>query len=57
LIDQGANPMGDVGPLTQKVLQYQEIMKHLVPTARTPQDWAPLADSRRLTNSNALEPS
>jgi len=49
--------MGDVGPLTQKVLQYQEIMKHLVPTARTPQDWAPLADSRRLTNSNALEPS
>ena len=35
--------MGDQGPLTRKVLQYQEVMKQLVPTARTPRDWAPLA--------------
>lgn len=25
-------------------MQYQEIMKQLVPTARMPQDWAPLAE-------------
>lgn len=36
--------MGDRGPLTRKVMQYQEVMKQLVPTARTPQDWAPLAE-------------
>ena len=36
--------MGDQGPLTRKVLQYQEVMKQLVPTARTPRDWAPLAE-------------
>ena len=35
--------MGDPGPLTRKVLQYQEAMKQLVPTARTQKDWAPLA--------------
>ena len=36
--------MGELGPLTRKVMQYQEVMKQLVPTARTPQDWAPLAE-------------
>ena len=36
--------MGDLGPLTRKVMQYQDVIKQLVPTARTPQDWAPLAE-------------
>ena len=36
--------MGELGPLTQKVMQYQEVIKQLVPTARTVQDWAPLAE-------------
>jgi hypothetical protein len=36
--------VSDLGPLTQIVLQYQEVMKQLVPTATTPQDWAPLAE-------------
>lgn len=36
--------MGDLGPLARTVIQYQEVIKQLVPTARTPQDWAPLAE-------------
>jgi hypothetical protein len=36
--------VGDLGPLTRKVMQYQDVIKQLVPTARTPQDWAPLAE-------------
>jgi hypothetical protein len=32
------------GPLTRRVIEYQELMKRLVPTAHTPKDWAPLAD-------------
>lgn len=36
--------MGDLGPLTRKVIQYQDLMKQLVSTARTPQEWAPLAE-------------
>jgi hypothetical protein len=32
------------GPLTQKVMRYQDVMKQLVPTAHTPEDWAPLAE-------------
>jgi hypothetical protein len=32
------------GPLTQKVMEYQDVMKRLVPTAHRPQDWAPLAE-------------
>jgi hypothetical protein len=31
------------GPLTQKVIEYQEVMKRLVPSAHEPQDWDPLA--------------
>ena len=31
------------GPLTRKVIEYQEVMKRLVPTAHSPQDWDPLA--------------
>lgn len=34
--------MDEHGPLTRKVLEYQELMKQLVPTVRTPEDWAPL---------------
>jgi hypothetical protein len=37
-------PVGDLGPLTRKVMQYQDLMKQLVPTARAAQDWAPLAE-------------
>jgi hypothetical protein len=36
--------VGDLGLLARKVMQYQDVMKQLVPTARTPQDWAPLAE-------------
>ena len=36
--------MGDLGPLTRKVMQYQDVIKQLVPIVRTPQDWAPLAE-------------
>ena len=35
--------MDEYGPLTQKVLQYQDTVRGLVPTAKTPEDWAPLA--------------
>jgi hypothetical protein len=30
--------------LTRKVMQYQDVMKRLVPIVRTPLDWAPLAE-------------
>jgi hypothetical protein len=36
--------VGDLGPLSRRVMQYQHLMKQLVPTARAPQDWAPLAE-------------
>lgn len=36
--------MADLGPLSRKVMQYQDVMKQLVTTARTLQDWAPLAE-------------
>jgi hypothetical protein len=32
----------DYGPLTRKVIQYQDTVRRLVPTAKTPDDWAPL---------------
>lgn len=35
--------MDDHGPLAQRVLDYQDVMKRLVPTVNTPEDWAPLA--------------
>jgi hypothetical protein len=34
--------MNDTGPLTRKVLDYVATMQRLVPTAKTPADWAPL---------------
>lgn len=34
--------MDEHGPLTQKVMQYQDTVRRLVPTAKTPEDWAPL---------------
>ena len=35
--------MDEIGPLTQKVMQYQDTVRQLVPTVKTPEDWAPLA--------------
>ena len=35
--------MTEQGPLTRKVMEYQEVMKRLVPSAHEPQDWDPLA--------------
>jgi hypothetical protein len=35
--------MDETEPLTRKVLQYQDTVRQLVPTAKTPEDWAPLA--------------
>ena len=32
------------GPLTRKVLDYEQAMKRLVPTIEAPADWAPLAE-------------
>ncbi|HXZ61482.1 MAG TPA: hypothetical protein VEG62_01985 [Acidimicrobiales bacterium] len=34
----------EYGPLTEKVLAYERAMKQLVPSARAPSDWAPLAE-------------
>jgi len=33
----------EIGPLTRKVMQYQDTVRQLVPTVKTPEDWAPLA--------------
>jgi hypothetical protein len=35
--------VGETGPLTRKVMQYQNTVRQLVPTVKTPEDWAPLA--------------
>ena len=35
--------MDEIGPLTRKVMQYQDTVRHLVPTVKTRADWAPLA--------------
>lgn len=32
------------GPLTRKVLDYEAAMERLVPVAKSPNDWAPLAE-------------
>jgi hypothetical protein len=32
------------GPLTRRVLAYEQAMRHLVPTVKDPADWAPLAE-------------
>jgi hypothetical protein len=35
--------MDEYGPLTRKVMQYQDTVRRLVPTIKTSKDWAPLA--------------
>lgn len=35
--------MDEYGPLTRKVVQYQDTVRRLVPTIKTSKDWAPLA--------------
>ena len=34
----------DLGPLTRKVLEYEQTMKRLVPIVKAPAEWAPLAE-------------
>ena len=34
----------NAGPLTRKVLEYAEAIRRLVPSAKAPADWAPLAE-------------
>jgi hypothetical protein len=34
----------NAGPLTRKVLDYEQAMRRLVPTIEAPADWAPLAE-------------
>ncbi len=34
----------NTGPLTRKVLEYEQTMKRLVPDVKAPADWAPLAE-------------
>ena len=37
--------MNEYGPLTKKVIDYQDTVKRLVPTAKSPEDWvAPLGE-------------
>ena len=37
--------MNEYGPLTKKVIAYQDTVKRLVPTAKSPEDWvAPLGE-------------
>ena len=36
--------MGDAGPLTRKVLEYDQILQRLVAAGRARTDWAPLAE-------------
>ena len=41
----GSTPSGEgVGPLTRKVLEYEQTMRRLVPDLEGPADWAPLAE-------------
>ncbi|MGO9506577.1 MAG: hypothetical protein ACLPXZ_04270 [Mycobacterium sp.] len=35
--------MDEIGSLTRIVMQYQDTVRQLVPTVKTPEDWAPLA--------------
>jgi hypothetical protein len=36
--------VGNVGPLTRKVLDYEQTMKRLAPAVKASGDWTPLAD-------------
>lgn len=40
----GDQSVENAGPLTRKVLAYQETMKQLVPSMKAAADWAPLAE-------------
>ena len=42
-VDTGAS-LENAGPLTRKVLEFEQTMKRLVPTLKAPTDWAPLAE-------------
>jgi hypothetical protein len=42
LPEEGDLAVDEFGPLTQKVMQYQDTVRQLVPTVKTPADWAPL---------------
>jgi hypothetical protein len=44
LDNQRKSAVSETGPLTTKVIQYQDTVRQLVPTVKTPEDWAPLAD-------------
>ncbi len=35
---------GDIGPLTRKVLEYEQTMKRLIPNLEAPDEWAPLSE-------------
>ena len=39
-----ASPTEYPGPLAQKVLGYERVMRELVPSTRTPDDWRPLEE-------------
>lgn len=41
--ESGARDVRGPGPLTKRVLEYEQTMKHLVSTVESPSDWAPLA--------------
>lgn len=36
--------MSEYGPLTEKVIRYQDTVRNLVPGVETAQDWAPLGE-------------
>jgi hypothetical protein len=36
--------MSDTGPLTSKVLEYDQVVRRLVRPSKAPSDWAPLAE-------------
>ena len=36
--------MDGYGPLTRKVIDYQDTVRRLVPTVKSPEDWAPLGE-------------
>jgi len=43
MVNMGSS-LENPGPLTRKVLGYEQTMKRLVPAAKAPNDWAPLAE-------------
>jgi hypothetical protein len=41
---EGEPAVDDHGPLTQKVFEYQDTVRSLVATVKSPEDWAPLGE-------------